>query len=209
MRKGLIYCLVDPRDNLVKYIGQTISKLEKRYNQHLVDYKRRNCKVNSWIKSLITKDLKPIIEIIEDNIDEINLDKKEIAYIALYKSCGANLKNHNIGGSGNRGHKMTEEAKKKRAITNLTSEKMMEKHRNHSIFMKNKFKEISLNKPKKVEKIKYIISTNLSESIVNKFKTYKEASEYHRISEKYISEVCRNKRFSVKGFRFYLTTESC
>lgn len=216
MKKGLIYCLKDPRTNLVRYIGQTVSILSKRYNQHLVDYKRRNCKVNSWIKSLASLELKPIIEIIEDDIDQDKLDNKEIAYIALFKSVGANLKNHTIGGKGHFGERMTEKAKEKRKITNQNSERMKEKHKNHSIFMKEKFeklRKLGIIKPKiiKVKRVKIIITKkvkiiygmNMSGNNLKKFKSYKEAAIYYKLSPGCVADVCKKKRLSTKGYRFY------
>lgn len=141
MIKGRIYALIDPRDNLVKYIGKTKTIGNKRYNQHLVDWKRRTSKSCSWIKHLLSINLKPIEEIIEENISEQELNSKEIKYIALFKACGANLKNHTIGGEGHNGQKMSEKSKIKRKETNKNSIKMVQKHKEHSEFMKNKVKE--------------------------------------------------------------------
>lgn len=231
MRKGLIYSLIDPRDNLVKYVGQTISNINKRYNQHLVDYKRRVCKVNSWIKSLSDIELKPIIEIIEEDIDRNQLDKKEITYIALFKSVGANLKNHTIGGQGHLGQKMSEKAKQKRKITNKLSERMKEKHKNHSLFMKEAIKSGKLPNPvtyvsresrkKQGESLKLfrqshpnaydnvansrrksVISMDLDGNELMHFKSVKDTAEYYGFSNSGIADTCRGLYKQCRGFKF-------
>ncbi len=229
MRKGLIYCLVDPRDNLVKYIGQTISLLKRRYNQHLVDYKRRNCKVNSWIKHLSKLKLKPIIEIIENDIDQDKLDEKEISYIALFKSVGANLKNHTIGGKGHKGEKMSESSKTKRSITNKNSKRMLEKHKNHSNLMKDRYKLGLIKFPQKtLESIKKqsqsikikrnknpelwknlinsrkrsIVSMDMSGNILMEFESIKDAANHYNIFSTSITQVCKGKYKQYLGYKF-------
>lgn len=97
--KGFIYSLSDPRDNEIKYIGQTRFNLNKRYNEHL-----RNCKygttknhnVYCWINELLDIKLQPIIKIVEE-ID-INLLNEREKYWVLYY--GDNLKNMTCGGDG-------------------------------------------------------------------------------------------------------------
>jgi len=141
---GSIYILKDPRNNSVRYIGQTIVKLSSRYSQHIYQWKRTIGKlthINSWIKSLNNINLKPVIELIEDNINHENLDNKEVQYIKLYKSIGANLTNHTEGGKGIRGYKQSEESKIKRLNSLKTSLSWKEKHIRHSQIMKDKHKE--------------------------------------------------------------------
>ena len=72
-----IYTLSDPRTNQVRYVGKTCVKPEKRYAQHLYQWKRCNSKIshlNSWIKNLNKNNLKPLLFII-DEVDEKNLDR--------------------------------------------------------------------------------------------------------------------------------------
>lgn len=142
-RKGTIYALVDPNTFLVRYIGQTICDVQKRYNQHLYQWKREKGRIrhsSSWIKSLAKKNQKPILEIIEDNIEIELLNIKEINYIQLFKSIGTNLCNHSLGGQGSRGCKMSEESKLKRLETLKTSKLWKEKSKIHSEVMKERYK---------------------------------------------------------------------
>ena len=111
--KFYIYTLSSPENvDVVKYVGYT-NNINRRYNQHKNSYKYGFSKVKCWIKSLNKKGLLPIINIIDeyDTIEEVL--QAEIRYIALYKSVGANLKNHTLGGEGCLGIKRSEETKRK------------------------------------------------------------------------------------------------
>lgn len=143
MRKGLIYTLIDPRTNLVRYVGQTVSKPNYRYAQHIFQWKRcpdKMTHVNSWIKNLYDLGLKPIMEIIEQCV-ESELDNKEIQVIKYFKALGANLCNHSHGGKGVRGVRPTKESSSKRLETLKTSTAWKERHIRHSHIMKEKHKK--------------------------------------------------------------------
>ena len=111
--KYYIYTLSSPLDEeIVKYVGYTCNPT-KRYSKHVNSYKSGVSKVKTWIKSLHFKELKPIMNII-DEFDTVEKAKQaEIGYIKLYKSVGANLKNLTLGGEGIVGYKHTEETKQK------------------------------------------------------------------------------------------------
>ena len=81
-----IYCLIDPNDNLIKYIGKTKNK-SKRYYEHIRRCRDTTSKKNSWILSLLYKDQKPIMEII-DIVDSECDNFWESHYISLYRSWG-------------------------------------------------------------------------------------------------------------------------
>lgn len=101
MKTGYIYALLDSETQLVRYIGQTRITPKTRFNKHKYKWKRVKGKlshVDNWIKSLYEKGLFPILEEIESNISIKNLDWKEIEYIKLFKSFGADLTNHQKGG---------------------------------------------------------------------------------------------------------------
>jgi len=92
-----VYRLVDPRDNIVKYVG--ISKnIEERYRKHLAS-KTRTLK-NNWIKSLLSKDLKPICQVIDFSDNRESINEKEKFWIIKHKEWGFDLLNMTDGGDG-------------------------------------------------------------------------------------------------------------
>jgi group I intron endonuclease len=96
----LIYILIDPKTNLVRYVGQTTKKLENRLYSHISKAKNSPNKTthkNTWIKSLVNENLKPIIQLI-DVVSEETWKEKEKHYIRQYKESGANLLNLSEGG---------------------------------------------------------------------------------------------------------------
>ena len=91
-----VYKLIDPITSRVRYVGVTTQKLNDRLSQHIYDGKHKNYshKIN-WIKSLLSKHVKPYIELIEE-CDEYNWRHREKFWISNYEG----LTNSTIGGEG-------------------------------------------------------------------------------------------------------------
>lgn len=96
--KFIVYHMVDPTDNQIRYIGQTISGI-KRIVNHFTPFalKPRNHK-NSWLKSLKIKGIKPIVFVAHkaDSFEQLNEIEKN--QIAVFKKC-VNLTNLRDGGA--------------------------------------------------------------------------------------------------------------
>jgi len=114
-----IYALVDPRTNEIRYIGQTKQNLNRRLTRHIIDANRKKTHKDCWIFNLKQKNVKPIIELI-DEVNENDWSFWEQHYISLYKYWGFDLTNHTIGGEGkpsypawNKGIKQFEDVKLK------------------------------------------------------------------------------------------------
>lgn len=88
----IIYTLTDPRDNQIKYVGKT-NNIKRRMQEHLVE--SSTTKKNNWIKSLRKQNLKPIIEILDEETDD---PFWEIYWISQIKTWGFTLKNMTEGG---------------------------------------------------------------------------------------------------------------
>jgi hypothetical protein len=227
MRTGCIYSLKDPNSNLVRYIGQTICKPNDRYAHHIYQWKRSIGKithVNSWIKCLAKQNLKPIMEIIEEDITEDVLDLKEINYIKLFKAVGANLCNHSIGGNTNRGYKASEESKLKRLNTCKTSIVWKEKHIRHSDIMKEKHKQnphtfgtsrLSLQRRKEIGKLiqdnnprkRHIKMKNTVTNTILEFNTIKEGVTFFKCNAGTLRDFIFNIRKSI-FFKDYILLEN-
>jgi hypothetical protein len=96
-----IYSLSDPITNEIRYIGQT-DNINRRFNGHLSssinkNNKQYNTHKCSWIRKLITNNLKPIISIIEvvDTLIESNI--RENYYIEKLTNEGVKLTNSHGG----------------------------------------------------------------------------------------------------------------
>jgi group I intron endonuclease len=106
--------LTDPRDGIVKYVGQT-GDLKIRLQRHMSDYylKPNGLKEN-WLRYLKNNGLKPTIEVLDEGTEE-NIDDLEIYWISQFKTWGFTLKNVSEGGNSiwKKGYKKTDEQKEK------------------------------------------------------------------------------------------------
>lgn len=105
-----IYCLKDPRNNKVKYVGKTKTELFDRLKVHIHQSKKciKPTHKEAWIKQLLFLDLRPIIELLEEVL-EINWKEAEIEWIKKGKELGWKLTNLSIGGDGHNGVNISEE----------------------------------------------------------------------------------------------------
>lgn len=138
-----IYTLSCPITGEIKYVGKTIQLLEDRLRMHIYETKRTSNKRTNWIKSLLAKDLKPIISLLEE-VGE-NWAEREQYWIAHYRSLGCNLKNDTIGGEGCCGRVCSEETRNKirksntgRKYSEEAKKNMSEAHIGKSVVIKGK-----------------------------------------------------------------------
>lgn len=112
-----IYTLSDPITCEIRYIGIT-NNMRRRYRQHIctTSYGKRHCK--SWIISLKSKNLLPIMEELDTCEDSLS-EQIEKYWISQFISWGFNLTNLTKGGEGVLGYQHTEEAIKKIAKAGL------------------------------------------------------------------------------------------
>lgn len=91
-----IYTLSDPITKEIRYVGKTVQKPTYRLSQHISQSRCSNKKdyCHCWIKSLLNKELEPVINIIEKTYD-IN---RECYWIKYYKDNNYKLTNLHEGG---------------------------------------------------------------------------------------------------------------
>ncbi len=107
-----IYCLCDPRTNEIRYIGQTRQKLIVRLQRHISKAKTEQNQFNHrvcWIKSILERNERPIIQLIEEGLSQQEAIAREIYYIQKFRSEGIDLVNTSDGGEY---HTTTDETKK-------------------------------------------------------------------------------------------------
>lgn len=97
--EAIIYRLIDPRNNEVRYVGVTTKALNARVSQHIYDTKKRNNLKTNWINDLLNNDLRPIIEEIE-KVSYDNYSERESYWIKYYIRIGADLVNQLTSGTG-------------------------------------------------------------------------------------------------------------
>lgn len=98
----LIYGLVDPRNNEMRYIGKSSSGLRRpsrHWSAKSLRLDRNGHKVN-WLKQVLADGLEPRILVLERLECQEDLNAAEMAAISYYRSIGCKLTNILLGGNG-------------------------------------------------------------------------------------------------------------
>lgn len=120
MKKYKIYRLVDPTvspdsNKYIRYIGWTNKTLSARLSNHITEAKhdmsQHHTYKNRWINKLLSQNIVPKIEFVDDSDSEEEIKNMEIHYIQKYKDGGFILTNATLGGDGQLGRKVTDEQK--------------------------------------------------------------------------------------------------
>lgn len=136
-----IYTLSDSTGN-IRYVGKT-SYIKQRLYAHIKESKtNRKSYKNSWVKSLLNKGERPIIDII-DVVPKSEWEFWEKYWIEQFKAWGFNLTNLTLGGQGGNGYKHTEIAKEKMRHKKL-GVKLPEYHKKK---ISDSIKEVSKERP--------------------------------------------------------------
>ena len=117
----LIYALCDSTDMEPRYIGKTVTSLERRLSQHITAAKRNRLPVHRWINKHIAAGDKLVIRLVESVSHEDDWADRERYWIKALKENGRSL-NVTDGGEGLAGHVFTDEHKNKIAEAIKTGE---------------------------------------------------------------------------------------
>ena len=107
-----IYALCDFPGMEPRYIGKTVTRLERRLSQHITASKRNRLPVHRWINKRIAAGDKVVIRLVEAVSQESDWADRERYWIKALKETGRSL-NVTEGGEGLAGHVFTEEHKNK------------------------------------------------------------------------------------------------
>ena len=122
---NVIYALSDPATNLVRYIGKA-KNLHIRIKKHYKPSELKNkTHKNTWLNSLLSRNLRVKISILEECNSEELLNPLEKKWISYYKQNGYDLTNGTEEGDGG---KMSPESIAKMIISK-TGKKLSEKHK--------------------------------------------------------------------------------
>lgn len=114
----IIYGLVDPLTNQLRYVGKTISGMAKRLEGHIGNARRGlNQPCAHWVRSLLAKSRIPEIFEIEACAFGVDWEEAEQFWIENCRSLGCRLLNLSIGGgAGALGWRATEETKRRMSL---------------------------------------------------------------------------------------------
>ena len=112
----VIYALIDPRTQAMRYVGKA-KDLRRRYLRHIRESQRQTNHRARWIQSVLRSGLAPDMVAIETTTEEGWIEA-ELFWIAYFRFIGADLVNTTAGGTGGatcnwRGRHHTREAKEK------------------------------------------------------------------------------------------------
>lgn len=93
-----IYVLIDPRTNMIRYVGKA-NNVTQRYQAHLNRARKHQIHKKNWIEQLKREGLKPIIEVI-DVVPIADWIFWETYWISQVKTWGFDLINYTSGGDG-------------------------------------------------------------------------------------------------------------
>ena len=79
----VVYVLIDPRDDVVRYVGITDQTTNRRLNQHLKCTDGNNEK-SEWINALMAVGMKPKIKTIEEGLTLQEANERETYWIKHY-----------------------------------------------------------------------------------------------------------------------------
>lgn len=110
--KYLIYGLIDPRTDLIRYVGQSANGI-KRPRQHRTPKQlSANTYKCKWLRQLLRDGLDYRVVILQYSAEE-SLSSDEIWWIAFGRALGWPLTNATDGGHGTRGYSPTPETREK------------------------------------------------------------------------------------------------
>lgn len=113
MKPTIIYGLIDPRNNQLRYIGKTTCGLQRRLRLHLT---RRNLTPkrhsSRWLAGLVAAGMEPEIFSIEEIAAVGDWVEAEQFWISYFRFIGADLTNLVDGGEGVSGYRFSEERKR-------------------------------------------------------------------------------------------------
>lgn len=231
--KYLIYGLVDPITDELRYIGRSSSGLN-RPRQHLAPcvYNSEQNYCHNWIKGLARKKLRAKIVVIEELTNNLTLNEDEPFWISYFKGIGCRLTNLTDGGFGFCDYVRLQARKpfydvftgqiyqtlKEAADENETSDgyisRVLSKKLRHCKkrvyrYVDEKFefsgtKEEYLNSPKKVRSNSKPFIEIGSQKI---FQTVPEASNYFKIKKCRVSKSLKSNKSSRREFLFVYLEE--
>lgn len=193
-----IYVLKNPETGTIHYVGRTLNE-KSRYRQHIFlarKSKHKNRK-NSWIMGILNKGLKPIMETIEEVLQE-NAIEREMYWISeLKKTC--DLKNERDFVENN--YLFSEESRKKMS----ESQKGNTYRRGKKLTEEQRFSTGNGNRGRKqtneerIKRCKAVLEFDVDGNYITEWQSASEAAIAHSTYQSNVSSVACGKRNSWFG----------
>lgn len=127
MNNPVMYGLIDPYTQCLRYIGFTDNPKRRLREHHRASRLTAKTYKNNWIKFLLLNGKRAEMIVLEDCWTNEELPLAEVELIAYYKSIGCDLINGTPGGDGlPKGFKHSEETRKKMSLS----------HKGHQVWNK-------------------------------------------------------------------------
>lgn len=208
-----IYSLSDPNTNQIRYVGKSDNP-QIRLNEHIRKCKYSNTHKNNWIKSLLNKNLKPVMEIL-DIVSINDCGFWENYWIIMMKTWGFELTNIANGGiGGNLGPIVNAKISKKLKNRIFSTEtinrmKISAIDRKHTEETKSKMSMSKMgdNNPlfgktrtESSKKYRSVIQLDLNNNLINSWRGVTIASNELKINRCSISDVCNGRKKTAGGY---------
>lgn len=112
-KNNVIYALLDPNEGKIRYIGQAINLKKRMIDHYKPSHLKHNTYKNNWLKSLLIKNQKADVIILQECETREELNQAEIMWINHYRKLGFSLTNDDDGGAGRKNYKCSDETKRK------------------------------------------------------------------------------------------------
>ena len=187
-----IYCLYNPSNMEVRYVGKTINPVE-RFKNHISDAKRLNkYPVHKWINKLIKSNIEPKMQVIDFTDLESEWEQAEKDYITFFrwlnKTKNKTLLNITDGGEGTLGKKVSQETKDKIRNSLKGRKRSLETIEKMSIALKGKVSSQEVIEKRRQGQLGHKVSEETRELI-------SKANKGRKMSE----EFCENISQKLKG----------
>lgn len=108
----LIYALIDPVTNVVRYIGQSANGLARARAHSVPANLQVRIRSDRWVERLLQQGLKPLVEVVE-RCDVTALNDRERWWIAFGRAWGCDLTNLSDGGKTGTGWRASDATRAK------------------------------------------------------------------------------------------------
>jgi hypothetical protein len=111
MNKFIIYGLMDPFSQQLRYVGKSVSGLARPKAHWNPSSLKERTKKAAWVKSVLAKQGIPEIVVLDEADSAFDLIPLEMFWIRYFRSIGEKLTNMTDGGDGCTGRQHSEETK--------------------------------------------------------------------------------------------------